>query len=114
MSLCLVAIGVAAGLYVVPLYTLMQDRAPKSSKGNMVAISHVVNMILGVAGLGEVYVSAGAVERLWGLTITPQAYNANPESLRGGYLQQLQSQILVPSVFFLLAAVRTIILFVLS
>jgi MFS family permease len=112
MSLCLVGIGAATGLYVVPLYTLMQDRAPKSSKGNMVAISNVVNMIFGVVALGAFYLSAGAVERLWGLSITPQAYNANPESLRADYLQQLQSQILVPSVLFLLAAALTVTMFI--
>ena len=112
MSACLVGIGAAAGLYVVPLYTLMQDRAPKSSKGNMVAISNVVNMIFGVAALGAFYLSAGAVERVWGLSITPQMYNANPETLRVSYLEQLQSQILVPSILFLLAAGLTVAMFI--
>jgi 1-acyl-sn-glycerol-3-phosphate acyltransferase len=62
--------------------------------------------------LGAFYLSAGAVERLWGLSITPQAYNANPDSLRGEYLQQLQSQILVPSILFLLAAALTVTMFI--
>ena len=111
MSVCLVGIGVSAGLYVVPLYTLMQDRAPKSSKGNMVAISNVVNMVFGVAALGAFYLSAGGVERVWGLTITPQQYNAAPDKLQAMYLQQLQSQVLVPSLLFLLAAVLTVAMF---
>ena len=45
---CLVAIGLAAGLYIVPLYTLLQHRAPKDSKGNMVATSNFVNVTGGL------------------------------------------------------------------
>jgi acyl-[acyl-carrier-protein]-phospholipid O-acyltransferase/long-chain-fatty-acid--[acyl-carrier-protein] ligase len=111
MSLCLVGIGAATGLYVVPLYTLMQDRAPKSSKGNMVAISNVVNMIFGMVALGAFYLATGAVERVRGLTINPQAYNADSSGLRASYLEQLQTQVLVPSVLFLLAAGMTIAMF---
>jgi MFS family permease len=111
MSLCLVGIGAAAGLYVVPLYTLMQDRAPKSSKGNMVAISNVVNMVFGVAALGAFYLAAGGVEKVWNLFITPQAYNMAPDRLQGQYLEQLRWQVLVPSLLFLMASVLTIAMF---
>jgi MFS family permease len=111
MSLSLVAIGASAGFYVVPLYTLMQDRAPKSSKGNMVAISNVVNMVFGVAALGAFYLAAGGVERVWNMYITPQAYNLAPDRLRSQYLDQLQWQVLVPSILFLMASALTVAMF---
>ncbi len=37
-------IGFFAGFYIVPLYTLFQHRAPKQSKGTMVATSNFVNV----------------------------------------------------------------------
>ncbi|MEX0585580.1 MAG: MFS transporter, partial [Pirellulales bacterium] len=51
---CLVIIGIAAGLYIVPLYTLLQHRAPKDSKGNMVATSNFLNVTCG--GLSAVVI----------------------------------------------------------
>jgi MFS family permease len=36
--------GFFAGFYIVPLYTLFQHRAPKQSKGTMVATSNAVNV----------------------------------------------------------------------
>src|SRR5262249_13664380 len=65
-----------------------------------------------VAALGAFYLATGGVERVWGLTIRPQEYNAKPATLQGAYLQQLQSQVQVPSVLFLLAAALTIAMFV--
>jgi MFS family permease len=40
----LISIGFAAGFYIVPLYTLMQHRAPKQSKGTAVATSNFINV----------------------------------------------------------------------
>jgi MFS family permease len=41
---CTVLIGVCTGFYLVPLFTLLQYRAPKSSKGDMIASSNFINV----------------------------------------------------------------------
>jgi 1-acyl-sn-glycerol-3-phosphate acyltransferase len=40
----LVLIGFWSGFYIVPLYTLLQHRAPKTSKGDLIATSNFVNV----------------------------------------------------------------------
>jgi MFS family permease len=42
---CLVAIGFFTGFYIVPLFTLLQHRAPKTSKGDLLASSNFVNVV---------------------------------------------------------------------
>lgn len=41
----LILIGFFSGFYIVPLYTLLQHRAPKTSKGDLIATSNFVNVI---------------------------------------------------------------------
>jgi MFS family permease len=41
---CIVAIGFCTGFYIVPLFTLLQHKAPKASKGDMIATSNFVNI----------------------------------------------------------------------
>jgi MFS family permease len=41
---CLVLLGFCSGFYIVPLYTLLQHRAPKGSKGASIASSNVINV----------------------------------------------------------------------
>ncbi|MBX7105333.1 MAG: MFS transporter [Gemmataceae bacterium] len=45
LVLGIVAIGFFTGFYLVPLYTLLQHRAPKQSKGDLVAISNFINVV---------------------------------------------------------------------
>jgi MFS family permease len=42
---CLVALGFFTGFYIVPMYTLLQHRAPKASKGDLLASSNFVNVV---------------------------------------------------------------------
>src|SRR5262249_9777775 len=44
LVICLVFIGFFSGFYIVPLYTLLQHRAPKTSKGDLVATSNFINV----------------------------------------------------------------------
>lgn len=44
LVICIVVIGFFTGFYLVPLYTLLQHRAPKSSKGDAVAVSNFINV----------------------------------------------------------------------
>ncbi|OWK41693.1 MFS transporter [Fimbriiglobus ruber] len=41
---CIIAIGLCTGFYIVPLYTLLQHKAPKTSKGDMIATSNFINI----------------------------------------------------------------------
>src|SRR5262249_34649309 len=40
-----VSIGFFTGFYIVPMFTLLQHRAPKASKGDLLATSNFVNVI---------------------------------------------------------------------
>ena len=40
----LVAIGFFSGFYMVPLYTMLQQRAPKTTKGDLIATSNFINV----------------------------------------------------------------------
>lgn len=41
---CIVGVGFSTGFYIVPLFTLLQHKAPKASKGEMIATSNFVNI----------------------------------------------------------------------
>ncbi len=45
----LIMIGFFSGFYMVPLYTLLQHRAPKKSKGELVATSNFINVTGAIA-----------------------------------------------------------------
>ncbi len=45
----LIGIGFFSGYYMVPLYTLLQHRAPKKSKGELVATSNFINVTGAIA-----------------------------------------------------------------
>lgn len=46
---CIVGIGFFTGFYIVPLFTLLQHKAPKTSKGDMIATSNFVNVVGAIA-----------------------------------------------------------------
>ncbi len=45
----LILIGFFSGFYIVPLYTLLQQRAPKASKGDLIATSNFINVTGAIA-----------------------------------------------------------------
>jgi MFS family permease len=49
LVVCTIVIGVCTGFYLVPLFTLLQYRAPKSSKGDMIASSNFINVTGAIA-----------------------------------------------------------------
>lgn len=63
----LVTIGFFSGFYMVPLYTMLQHRAPKASKGDLVATSNFINVTGAISAsiLFFLLVQAG---RLTGIT----------------------------------------------
>jgi MFS family permease len=44
LVLCIVLIGFFTGFYLVPLYSLLQHRAPKTAKGDSIATSNFINV----------------------------------------------------------------------
>lgn len=49
LVIALIVIGFFSGFYMVPLYTLLQHRAPKASKGDLVATSNFINVTGAIA-----------------------------------------------------------------
>jgi hypothetical protein len=44
LVVCITCIGFFTGFYIVPLFTLLQHRAPKASKGDAIATSNFINV----------------------------------------------------------------------
>jgi MFS family permease len=44
LIVCIVLIGFFTGFYIVPMFTLLQHRAPKASKGDSIATSNFINV----------------------------------------------------------------------
>jgi acyl-[acyl-carrier-protein]-phospholipid O-acyltransferase/long-chain-fatty-acid--[acyl-carrier-protein] ligase len=102
----LILIGVAAGLYIVPLYTLLQHRAPKESKGGLVATSNFVNVAGGLIAIVVFFLITMVLERVMGTTLSLQQVRANPSLIRD-YIAELERQIKLPMVLCLVASVMT-------
>jgi MFS family permease len=66
---CLVLIGFFSGFYMVPLYTLLQHRAPKTSKGDLVATSNFINVTGAIAASVLFFVLVFLAHRLG---VTPE------------------------------------------
>lgn len=67
LILILIFLGFCSGFYMVPLYTLLQHRAPKTSKGDMIATSNFINVTGAIAASLLFYVLVLAGQQL-GLT----------------------------------------------
>lgn len=105
MVACLVMIGMAASFYIVPLYTLLQHRAPKESKGNLVATSNFVNVAGGLLAVAVFYLLILVLEKGFGLAFTEAQAQQSPEL----YIPLLERQLqVVPSALFLVACLLTL------
>jgi MFS family permease len=67
LVVCITFIGFFTGFYIVPLFTLLQLRAPKTSKGDAVATSNLINVVGAIAASMVVY-AADQGARLTGVT----------------------------------------------
>lgn len=106
---CLILVGMAAGLYIVPLYTLLQDRAPKQSKGSLVATSNFLNSTAGLVAVAVFLVVTTVFEG--GMMVSRSVLDtlgSNADLIDG-----LQRKMLIPRLLFLTAAVTTIAMLVL-
>jgi MFS family permease len=80
---CLIAIGFFTGFYIVPLFTLFQLRAPKTSKGDLLATSNFVNVVGAIAA--SVLFKVLVVGAAW-IGITPAVA---PKEVARGTLEEL-------------------------
>src|SRR4029079_4102980 len=85
---CLIAVGIAAGLYIVPMYTLLQHRAPKKSKGSMVATSNFLNVTGGLVAVVVFYFVTFALQTFFKLNLTSRDAEQGQATLMQ-YLDQL-------------------------
>lgn len=45
LILCIILVGFCTGFFIVPLFTLLQHRAPRTSKGDLIATSNFINVV---------------------------------------------------------------------
>jgi MFS family permease len=67
LVVCITLIGFFTGFYIVPLFTLLQYRAPKTSKGDAVATSNFIN-VTGAIAASLVVFGADLGSRVTGVT----------------------------------------------
>jgi hypothetical protein len=67
-----VIIGFFSGFYMVPLYTLLQHRAPKQSKGELIATSNFINVTGAIAASLLFFVLVWAAQALAITPVVPQ------------------------------------------
>jgi acyl-[acyl-carrier-protein]-phospholipid O-acyltransferase/long-chain-fatty-acid--[acyl-carrier-protein] ligase len=102
----LFGIGCGAGFYLVPLYTLLQHRAPKESKGNVVSASNFLNVVGGIIAVAVFYGMTSASERMLRPALDKHAVFSDPTRLPE-YIADLERQLLIPNRLFMLTAVMT-------
>jgi acyl-[acyl-carrier-protein]-phospholipid O-acyltransferase/long-chain-fatty-acid--[acyl-carrier-protein] ligase len=108
----LIGIGVSAGLYIVPMYTLLQQRAPKESKGSMVATSNFLNVTGGLFAVVVFYFVTFALQMIFGLRLTSKDAGQSEGALRA-YITQLEVAGRIPSMLFISASLITAVVLVL-
>ncbi len=64
---CIAGIGFFTGFYIVPLFTLLQHKAPKTNKGEMIATSNFVN-VTGAILASLLFFAVVAAAQKFGLT----------------------------------------------
>lgn len=97
---CLFGIGFGAGFYLVPLYTLLQHRAPKESKGNVVAASNFLNVLGGIVSVALFYALTFILDAVLG--------SRGPHDLVHQVVS-LQSKMRIPKLLFLTTSILTVV-----
>ncbi|MGH7170855.1 MAG: hypothetical protein ACRELG_11300, partial [Gemmataceae bacterium] len=69
LIVCITLIGFFTGFYIVPLFTLLQHRAPKTSKGDAIATSNFINVTGAIVSSVLFFLLVGAAH-LSGITPT--------------------------------------------
>jgi MFS family permease len=85
---CIILVGFSTGFYLVPMYTLLQHRAPKTSKGDAVATSNFINVTGAILASA---VAAGVVFVAHQTGVTPKVAN-HVEVARGTLARTVYDQ----------------------
>jgi MFS family permease len=64
LVVCIIAIGFFTGFYIVPLFTLLQHRAPKTCKGDSIATSNFINVVGAMAASVLFFLLGSCAERV--------------------------------------------------
>ncbi|MGQ0633942.1 MAG: MFS transporter [Planctomycetaceae bacterium] len=104
---CLFGIGFGAGFYLVPLYTLLQHRAPKESKGNVVAASNFLNVLGGILAVAAFYLLSFGLDQALGANLTERDVDGRPELLPR-FVTELEEQLRIPRLLFVSTSVLTV------
>jgi MFS family permease len=72
LVVCITLIGFFTGFYIVPLFTLLQHRAPKTSKGDAIATSNFINVTGAIVSSVLFFLLVGAAH-LSGITPTVES-----------------------------------------
>jgi MFS family permease len=107
MVACLIAVGTAAGLYIVPLYTLLQHRAPKESKGSLVATSNFFNVTGGLIAVIVFFVATAVLQSVLDLRWEYDDVRKD-KKLVATYLHQLMREEQIPKLLFMGASFVTV------
>ncbi len=75
LVVCITLIGFFTGFYIVPLFTLLQHRAPKTSKGDAIATSNFINVTGAIVSSVLFFLLVGAAH-LTGITPTVEPCSA--------------------------------------
>jgi len=108
--LSLFGIGFGAGFYLVPQYTLLQHRAPKESKGNVVSASNFLNVVGGIISVAVFFAMTFGLEKMMGTSVTKVHSKAdvlNDLTLVSQYVAELEKQRQIPHVLFVSTAAMT-------
>lgn len=84
---CIIGIGFFTGFYIVPLFTLLQHKAPKNSKGDMIATSNFVN-VTGAIASTVLFKLVVVIAHATGLS--PQVPDAARTKLASGEIVEVQ------------------------
>jgi acyl-[acyl-carrier-protein]-phospholipid O-acyltransferase/long-chain-fatty-acid--[acyl-carrier-protein] ligase len=106
----LFGIGCGAGFYLVPLYTLLQHRAPKESKGNVVSASNFLNVVGGIVSVAVFFAMTFSLEHLMGPSVVKTHSKTEvfaDAKLLDVYVHELEKQRDIPHFLFVSTAVMT-------
>jgi len=104
----LFGIGCGAGFYLVPLYTLLQHRAPKDSKGNVVSASNFLNVVGGIISVAIFFAMTFAFERLVDAPVGNHEAIFKDKVLLDEYIGALEKQRQIPHLLFMSTSVMTL------
>jgi acyl-[acyl-carrier-protein]-phospholipid O-acyltransferase/long-chain-fatty-acid--[acyl-carrier-protein] ligase len=105
--LMLFGIGCGAGFYLVPLYTLLQHRAPKAAKGNVISASNFLNVVGGIIAVAVFFSLTFAFEHVLAPEVGKKPDVTDAVALEK-HIVELNNQRQIPPLLFGVTSVLTL------